>query len=303
MALRPSWAAQGRTGPVRKFLELSVFACEGAVVLIDEREGAEGDCSIVSVADMRERIEALAGCPRTIYDDHHGFSNDGPEASRRAFVDADPFADAVERALREVSVLQQNVARRLSAARSAGIGGRWRIRRTAQLLRDAAAHLCVVATDIDPHTPVAATAEDMSRSHFGYRDPAGIFRFTVLADDKNAANFIACIEQVLGRRLSGVDVLKIDSEELAIAEEMESLKKISPRDYIVTQDAVCGACGRTLEQHDEGRYCNRATDDEFDESVPIEHILDEVKKINPLLFSNIVDAWRLAHGYELCDGE
>ena len=60
MALRPSWASQGRTGPVRKFLELSVFACEGAVVLIDEREGAEGDCSIVSVADMRERIEALA---------------------------------------------------------------------------------------------------------------------------------------------------------------------------------------------------------------------------------------------------
>jgi len=60
MAQKPAWSAQARTGPVRKFKSLSVFACEGLVVVIDERPGKlEGDYTPVLPNEMMVRIQAL----------------------------------------------------------------------------------------------------------------------------------------------------------------------------------------------------------------------------------------------------
>lgn len=44
----------------------------------------------------------------------------------------------------------------------------------------------------------------------------GVLRFTVDANDENAAKFIACIETVIGRRVTGVSV---DSKELQPSKE------------------------------------------------------------------------------------
>lgn len=38
--------------------------------------------------------------------------------------------------------------------------------------------------------------------------PDGIMRFTVEANDENAARFVECIERLFGERLAGVDVVK-----------------------------------------------------------------------------------------------
>ncbi len=39
-------------------------------------------------------------------------------------------------------------------------------------------------------------------------DADGIMRFTVEANDENAAKFVACIENFIGRKLTGVEVTK-----------------------------------------------------------------------------------------------
>lgn len=57
--MKPAWASGGRTGQIRRFMGLAVFACEGMVVVIDEREGEDEDCSIVSISEMLERIRTL----------------------------------------------------------------------------------------------------------------------------------------------------------------------------------------------------------------------------------------------------
>ena len=58
---KPAWSASARTGPVRRFRSLVCFACEGLVVIIDERDGAtEGDFTAVTPSDMEERLCALS---------------------------------------------------------------------------------------------------------------------------------------------------------------------------------------------------------------------------------------------------
>ena len=59
MTKKPAWAATARTGPVRRFQNLAIFACEGMVCIIDEREADEGDFIVVAPAVMVERIRTL----------------------------------------------------------------------------------------------------------------------------------------------------------------------------------------------------------------------------------------------------
>lgn len=41
MTVKPAWAVQARTGPVRHHKQLTFFACEGLIALYDERDEAE----------------------------------------------------------------------------------------------------------------------------------------------------------------------------------------------------------------------------------------------------------------------
>lgn len=57
---KPAWSVDARTGPVRKFMDLSVFACEGLICIIDERPGKdEGQANIVTPKELKERITAV----------------------------------------------------------------------------------------------------------------------------------------------------------------------------------------------------------------------------------------------------
>lgn len=57
---KPNWTIGARTGPVRNYMDLKVFACEGLITVIDERPGAkEGEYCVVTPSDMEERIKAL----------------------------------------------------------------------------------------------------------------------------------------------------------------------------------------------------------------------------------------------------
>lgn len=56
---KPVWTHGGRTGPARKFQGLVVFACEGLICILDERDGKEGEATIVTPADMQFRIAAV----------------------------------------------------------------------------------------------------------------------------------------------------------------------------------------------------------------------------------------------------
>lgn len=55
-------------------------------------------------------------------------------------------------------------------------------------------HTCDVCTFQSASEQVASISSD------------GIMRFTVDATDANAAKFVECIENVIGRRLTGVEV-------------------------------------------------------------------------------------------------
>ncbi len=58
--MKPAWAGEAKTGPVRSYMELKVFACQGLICIIDERQGEkEGEYTIVTPADLDERITAL----------------------------------------------------------------------------------------------------------------------------------------------------------------------------------------------------------------------------------------------------
>lgn len=57
---KPAWAIGARTGPVRVFQFLKIFACEGLVCVIDERPGVkEGEYSVVTPSDLEHRIKAV----------------------------------------------------------------------------------------------------------------------------------------------------------------------------------------------------------------------------------------------------
>ena len=57
---KPAWSKDARTGPLRSYMQLRVFACEGLVCLIDERPGEkEGEYIVVTPHEMRERLDAI----------------------------------------------------------------------------------------------------------------------------------------------------------------------------------------------------------------------------------------------------
>lgn len=58
--MKPAWANAGRTGPVRDYVGLRVFACEGLVVIIDERPGkTEGEYCVVTPTELEHRVRAI----------------------------------------------------------------------------------------------------------------------------------------------------------------------------------------------------------------------------------------------------
>ncbi len=58
--MKPAWALAARTGPVREYVSLKVFACEGLICIIDERPGkTEGEYTIVTPLDLEERVREL----------------------------------------------------------------------------------------------------------------------------------------------------------------------------------------------------------------------------------------------------
>lgn len=59
MFILPTWTKSGRTGPVRRFGKLAVFACEGQIVLIDERPNKKDECVVMSIDTFRERLNAV----------------------------------------------------------------------------------------------------------------------------------------------------------------------------------------------------------------------------------------------------
>lgn len=58
MFTKPAWSNGGRTGEVRRFQNLVIFACEGLIAVCDERPQYEGEFTVVTPADMQRRIKA-----------------------------------------------------------------------------------------------------------------------------------------------------------------------------------------------------------------------------------------------------
>ena len=57
---KPAWSNTARTGPVRTWQALKIFACEGLICVIDERPGKqEGQYTVLTPSDLEERVRAL----------------------------------------------------------------------------------------------------------------------------------------------------------------------------------------------------------------------------------------------------
>lgn len=58
--MKPAWTLGARTGPVREYEKLKVFACEGLVCIVDERTGnREGEYTVVLPDELEHRVKAL----------------------------------------------------------------------------------------------------------------------------------------------------------------------------------------------------------------------------------------------------
>lgn len=58
---KPTWAHDARTGPVRSYLTLKLFACEGLICIVDERPGAhEGEYTVVTPDELAYRVRELS---------------------------------------------------------------------------------------------------------------------------------------------------------------------------------------------------------------------------------------------------
>lgn len=58
--MKPAWANAARNGPLRSYMDLRIFACEGLICIIDERPGkTEGEYTIITPADLEERVTAI----------------------------------------------------------------------------------------------------------------------------------------------------------------------------------------------------------------------------------------------------
>lgn len=57
---KPAWSNDGRTGPVRDYIDQKVFACEGMLVVIDHRPGKNlGECVVLDCATAEARVKEL----------------------------------------------------------------------------------------------------------------------------------------------------------------------------------------------------------------------------------------------------
>lgn len=56
---KPAWSADARSGPVRKFHNLHVFACEGLVCIIDNRQDKEGEFKALAPSEAHKRLRGL----------------------------------------------------------------------------------------------------------------------------------------------------------------------------------------------------------------------------------------------------
>lgn len=58
--MKPAWSSDARTGPVRNYMNLKIFACEGLICIIDENPGAkEGEYTVVLPNDLERRVKAI----------------------------------------------------------------------------------------------------------------------------------------------------------------------------------------------------------------------------------------------------
>lgn len=106
---KPAWALGARSGPVRPFINLKVFACEGLVVIIDERPGkTEGEYTVVTPRDLQMRVFAINRTyrgqgrmdmpkwQRLEYDQQRAGSQNCMEAIKEAKFMGDPSDPAVQ---------------------------------------------------------------------------------------------------------------------------------------------------------------------------------------------------------------
>lgn len=56
---KPAWSRDARTGPLRRYMDLVLFACEGLVCIIDERPSYEGQFTVVTPSELEERLVAM----------------------------------------------------------------------------------------------------------------------------------------------------------------------------------------------------------------------------------------------------
>lgn len=58
--MKPAWSVGARSGPMREYGQLRIFACEGLICIVDERPGKEeGKHTMVTPAEIEERVKAL----------------------------------------------------------------------------------------------------------------------------------------------------------------------------------------------------------------------------------------------------
>lgn len=108
---KPAWARKARTGPIRKFRQQEFFACEGLIVIYDNRPTTpvEEVCAVSTPDDFVYRAEALAAqskkagnraslkpWERQIQDELDAYARDAKEAAKEAKYMGDPSSPAVQ---------------------------------------------------------------------------------------------------------------------------------------------------------------------------------------------------------------
>lgn len=58
-AHKPVWAVEGRTGPVRRYMQLVIFAYEGLIAIHDERPDQKDPYQVVTPTEFEERLSHI----------------------------------------------------------------------------------------------------------------------------------------------------------------------------------------------------------------------------------------------------
>lgn len=97
---KPIWVTGGRTGQVRRFMDLTVFACEGLICVADNRLGQAGNSfTIVTPSEMEERVRAVARSYR------NKNRMDLPEWKRREFDEQQQGAQNIVECIKEARAM------------------------------------------------------------------------------------------------------------------------------------------------------------------------------------------------------